>query len=275
MSAAPDFTDSNYGGIPVSLYKFVRGTQVFAYTSADRNIFFQGVTYLATPITDDGIQQSPEPVDDNVKVTCPWANPVAMLFYGTPPSDEVFLTIFRNQYLDSSFFATWSGSITQVSRTDPATAAINCQTLAQSFQRDGATLTYSRTCPYYLYDAATCTVSPAAHQLVTSIVVVDGQNVTSNDFATLGDNYYTGGYVEWLIPGTTDTYDRRAIASQVGTNAEIMGTTDGMISGGLVNAYPGCDRATTTCQTKFNNLANCGACNKLPGNSPFDGVNIF
>jgi uncharacterized phage protein (TIGR02218 family) len=275
MSAAPETTDSNYLSNPISLYKFTRGTMIYAYTSADRDITFQNLLYKAVPITDSGIMQSGEPAEDNVTVSAPWTNEVVLLFAGTPPSDEVFLTIMRSEYQDDSFYAAWTGSITEVKRPTPAEAAITCQTLAQSFQRNGATLTYSRTCPYYLYDAATCKVDPNNYKLVTAPVIVDSQTLTSDDFATLGDSYYTGGYIEWLVPGSTDTFERRAIQSHQSTSITLLGLNDGLPPGTSINAYPGCDRSVATCNGKFNNLTNSGACNKMPGFSPFDNVNVF
>jgi hypothetical protein len=55
----------------------------------------------------------------------------------------------------------------------------------------------------------------------------------------------------------------------------MFGLADGLYYGLAVNAYPGCNRTTTECVDKFDNLDNYGGVPDLPGKSPFDGDPVF
>jgi uncharacterized phage protein (TIGR02218 family) len=267
--------DTNYQSKPISLYRFARGSILYCYNSSDRDITFAGQPYQAIPITDKGISQTGEAPDDDMTIVLPWAAAITTLFNGTAPSQEIFLTIMTMDFNDQIPFVTWVGTLTEIKRTDPATAEITCQSIGTSFTRDGLTLSFSRTCPYFLYDPSTCGVNPLAFQNQGVIESASGQTVVAEAFALNGDLYYVGGYIEWLVGGTDDTFERRAIANQVGDTLTLLGLADGLAVGTTVNIYPGCDRSAATCNSKFSNLPNGGMCNKLPGVSPFDQVNYF
>jgi uncharacterized phage protein (TIGR02218 family) len=270
-----DYQGSNTGSLPVTLYRFTRGSIQYCYCAADRDTLYNNAVYAATPITDSGIKQSSEEVDDDVVITLPWTAAVTMLYDGTPPSDEVFLTISELQFGDTTAYLTWTGSIVSCRKKDNATAEITCQTIAQSFLRDGLTMTYSRSCPYFLYDPTTCQVNPEIFQVRGIITQISGQDIFAANVGTKPDGWFNGGYVEWQIGGTTDTYERRAIDTQAGTDCTLIGLPDGLAVGMLVNFYPGCDRTCQTCQNKFDNLPNNGATPYLPGLSPFNDINVF
>ena len=270
-----DFQSSNYGASPVTLYQFTRGKIMYRYASADRDITLAGVTYTAIPISDSGFIQSGETQDDNVTITLPWTADVVVIFNGTAPSDQVFVNISRLNFGDTVAYALWSGSISEVKRTNQATAEITCETIAQSFERNGLTLSYSRTCPYFLYDPHTCTVDPANWATPVTLASISGNTLTGLGFGAGGDTWFTNGFIEWPIDDAADTFERRAIASQSGTTAVLIGLPDGLSTGQEVTAYPGCDRSNKTCDVKFNNLANCGCAPFLPGISPFDNINVF
>ena len=86
-----DFDTSISSGQSARLYQFDRSaTVVWRYTSADRALQFDGHEWLPLPISDDGIRLTGEASADTMKVTLPGSEPVAQLFRGAPPSEEIF-----------------------------------------------------------------------------------------------------------------------------------------------------------------------------------------
>jgi uncharacterized phage protein (TIGR02218 family) len=187
----------------------------------------------------------------------------------------VYVKLFRMHATDpgAATVLAWIGTVSQVKRTDPATAEVTCSTLAQSFESNGLRLSWGRICPYVLYDAATCKVDPATYAVTGLITDKDGISIHVAEAAGFANGYFSGGYVEWTL--ATDTYERRPIQSHAGTVLTFLGVTDGLEIGDSVTFYPGCDRTIQTCHDKFSNSDNSGACPTLPGVSPFDGRLVF
>lgn len=278
------YEETSYQGVPIFLYRFNRGSEFWYYTSADQdidNIISVGIAefatehYLAYPISDAGVVQSGEPTQDSIAITLPWVSPVAALFVGTPPSLPVNVAIFRKQALDPAAQArlSWMGTVSQVKRTAPGTAELTCNTIALSLQQNGLRLGWGRTCPYVLYDPKTCKADKTAHATTGVILALDGANLSVAEFASRPDNYFYGGFVEWLVADST--HERRAIQGHTGTVIQVIGLTDGMTVGLSVTAYRGCDRTIQTCNDAFANVDNNGSCPTLPGRSPFDGNPVF
>lgn len=86
--------------------------------------------------------------------------------------------------------------------------------------------------------------------------------------------WFSNGFFEWV--GPTGLLDRRPIESHSGgTSYSVLGTTDGIKVGDWIVSYPGCNRATSDCTDKFNNLSNYGGIPHMPGKSPFSGDPVF
>jgi uncharacterized phage protein (TIGR02218 family) len=224
----------------------------------------------------------------------PWSAPVVALFFGTPPSMPVNITVSHAHYGDPSGFLAsagtdtsvrlmWIGSISQVKRTNPGTAEVTCNTMVQSFQRNGLRLAWTRTCPYVLYDPKTCKVNRTDHDVTGTVAGFDATLLNVAALAAFPDNTFTGGFVEWAVAVTeanfahasVPIYERRTIAEHSGSLIRLLGTTEGISIGSSVTAYRGCNRTITMCNDVFANIDNCGASPYMPGVSPFDGNPVF
>jgi len=90
-----DYEYSNEDGKPVALYEFTIGTKAWRYTSDSEPVVANGETYQPVPISDNGTTQSGEAQNDDFVVTLPASTEIAQLFIGTPPSEEIWLTVRR------------------------------------------------------------------------------------------------------------------------------------------------------------------------------------
>lgn len=268
-----DFLErSNYDGIPTTLYEFALGTNIWRYSSGEQSVTVGGQMYEAVPISDSGIVQSGDVQADDFIVTMPANNEFAALFRATPPSEGVVVTVRRLNRGETEAPIVWVGALRSTKRVTQIAVDLICKSLSASLNRNGLRLAWGKGCPHALYDR-NCRVNKDLYDTAIQITQLTGAVLISPSFESLPAGYLAGGFFEWeLLPGLKE---RRAIESQSGSVVVVLGTTDGIVPGQWLTFYPGCDRVTSTCETKFNNLANYGGFPHLPSKSPFDGNPVY
>jgi uncharacterized phage protein (TIGR02218 family) len=286
MTAFPFLEQSDSAAAPITLYEFTVAQNAWYLNTSAKDIVLGGNTYVAQPCQDDGVKQTGEEQTDQITISIPFSHPVAQLFAGTPPSDPVNVTIRQTnlgaciyvgsllnseQMLAVNAPVVWVGFVLSVKRPTPARSEILCQTLAQTFEKNGLRLCWSRSCPYMLYDPSTCTQEPSSYGVNCTASSFGGNKVVTADLSAYPDGDFTNGYAEWLT--SLNVFSRRGIESHAQGTLTLMGLTDGLVSAFTV--YPGCDRTVDRCNSRFSNLSNCGATPQLPGNSPFDSNLIY
>lgn len=264
---------SDDDGRPVYLYSFSLGAATWRYTSSDADVVLDGYRWSAVPISDDGVKLTGEAVTDSLGITAPNSIAPVQMFIGTPPSQSMIVRIFHYHEGDNEKVSVYIGEVQQVNQPEPGTATITCDTISVSMQRDGLRLAWQRTCPYAVYDPLTCKASKAAHMIPLVVYDVQGNTVIFNGLDAIEDGVLDGGFIEWEHPSRGTEF--RGIEKQKANVCEMFGLADGLYYGLTVKAYPGCNRGTEDCTTKFNNLGNYGGIPDLPGKSPFDGDPVF
>lgn len=268
-----DFETSLQNGRPVRLYQFQRGPLKWGYTSADRNISHQSMTFRALEggISDDGIRQTEETQADTLNLTTPATLDVAQMFRVVAPGQTVTVTIFDLHFGDSGYLVVWMGQIVGVRFKDEITAQIQCQNLSASLERTGLRKTWSRICSHQLYDKS-CKAPRNSFKAVGIIDRIDAAGIGFANAAAKENGYYAGGYVEW-----TSQYglEQRGIEVHVGDYLTVYGGTHGLSANQEVAIFAGCNRLFSTCQQRFSNQLNYGGAPHMPGKSPFDGTPVF
>lgn len=263
---------SNYDGIPTTLYEFVLGDTYWRYTGGQNDIVFNEVTYTAIAITHEGFSQSGSPENDDLQIKISGRAGVTDLFIGTPPSSELLVRVRNLHRGDTEAPVVWSGQVKSGREVSQIEWNFVCNSLLSTLNRNGLRLSWGRGCPHALYDRS-CRVDPADYAVSVQVNSLTGSTITSTALDALDDDYLSGGFLEFA--GPYDTIERRAIESHVGSTIALLGTTDGIAASDWITVYPGCNRITLTCQTKFNNLDNYGGFPHLPNKSPFDGDPVF
>lgn len=244
---------------------------MWSYTSADRDIEHAGVTYRAIAISDSGMVQGGSDQND-LTITGPANMAIVGVFKGTPPSEDIWLTVRRMHFGEPDAPIYWKGTVTNVKRMGAAVARIIGQPLTSSFKRTGARLCWTRECPHFLYDTE-CKVDPNAYVRLVTVTAITGNVLTIDTQDEITDNYYRGGMVAFEI-NEDATIEHRMIEHQEGVQLTLFGLADGVSVGQVVRIYPGCDRTPQTCKDRFNNIPNYGGYQFMPGQTPF-GTNIF
>lgn len=262
---------STQDGRPIALYILEWGETVWAYTSADRLVTYDGVDYLPSAVSDKGMIQGGSSQND-FTIDCPANLPIVSLFRGTPPNETIWLTVRRKHQGEADAPIYWTGTVSNVKSLTEAEAQIIGRPITASFKRTGARLCWTRECPHFLYDSG-CTVNPEDFRVDAVITDKDGISITVDTIDGNSDGYFNGGFLSWEI-NDDGTINRRMIEDNSGTTLLIFGLTDGMEIGDAVALYPGCNRTPTMCNDRFDNLPNYGGFDFMPGQTPF-GSMIF
>lgn len=263
---------SLYGGGPIELYLFDReSTQLWAYTSADEEQTYLGQVYVSVPIKRGKIEHSQDIVRNAITLSLPTSTDFVQEYIASPPTDQITLTIHRFHYGDSEVKSIWVGRVINVSFKE-ISADVRCESIHASLKRFTLRRRYQVACPHLLYSDS-CGASSASFKVTTTLSDVDGLIITSSDFGSYADGYFTGGYVTILSGGV---YNKRFITDHVGNDLTLnLALTDAVV-GSSVEAYPGCAHNITDCQTKFSNILNYGGQPWIPKtHNPMAGSPIF
>ena len=278
MATFLDRENSNYGGQPIALYEFRRGGTEHFYASCDHDIIASGNLYVATPISDEGVNQKGTAVTDAFEMTVPDDMTVAQWFVNTPPSDIIYVVIRRYHYGDSQAVIIWLGQVVSVTFGNENTAKITAQAVSISLRRGGLRLSWQRGCPHALYDQ-NCRVDKAAYAVSGTITAMDINSITvtpGTGQAFDVNAYWPGGIIEWMIgPNITEKRLIEDVASVSSGRFFPFGFNDGFSIGLAVTIYPGCKRVSSWCDGYFRNIENYGGFPWMPTKSPYDGDPVF
>ena len=271
-----DFESSIENGLPSRLYRFTLNDKVWRYTSAEVDETLGGFVWKAgSSISDDGVKQTGESTSDGLTITASSDIEPAQIYMHYPPSRPMQVAIFHHHPADydGEVVAIYAGEVLQVNIPTPGTATIPCATISASMQRTGLRLAWQRSCPYALYDPATCKVDKSAYAVPAVATAAEDGFLEATALAAHPPGYFNGGFIEWVDPDRG--VERRAIEYHVtGGLIKLFGSSVGTAVGMSFTAYPGCPRTTAGCNS-FNNIANYGGIPDLEGRSPFDGNPVF
>ncbi len=263
-------------GAPIELYRFARGATVWRYTSAEKDVVFDGHTWTSQPLTRSSIEQTPERPKNNLTVTGPRNLPIADIFRVTSPTDVISLTLLGTHRGETESVVLWMGRLLNV-MWKGAAAELMCEPVSTSLRRQGLRRLYQRQCPLVLY-SCNCGVSRGMFSHVTNVAAVSGTSLTVDSLMDNGESEpvllpYGGGYIDWTQPD--GNVERRFIRSHVGTQLVLSHPFQDIAVTDEVTVYPGCDHTTATCSGVFNNLPNYGGYPYIPRKNPFDGTPIY
>lgn len=271
---------ANTGTVPVEFFQFQRGTEYWRYTTADRDVVMNGVSWSSGPITRDSIIISGNSAVDTMALTVRASFEPVQSYRGQAPSGTTYLTVFRahaTQFIptvvfDGEIAATWVGTVSDVKQSATDKLTIQGSTLSSAFDREGLRQTWNRNCTKIVFDRL-CRLDRNLFVVGFNVETLTGNTVGAAVLAAHGDGYYDGGYIEYQV--VEGVWNRLGIERQVGSVCTLLGTTESINIGRAMNAYPGCPQTIDACQNKFNNVPNFGGIPIMPGTSPFDGNPIF
>jgi uncharacterized phage protein (TIGR02218 family) len=106
-----------------------------------------------------------------------------------------------------------------------------------------------------------------AYKLTGTVGSFSGLNVISSTFLSQTSSWLTGGYLR--VAGVP-----RMITNHSGDTITLSAVLPGLAVGASFEAFAGCDRTFSTCQSKFGNSLNFGGFPWIPVKNPFAGDSI-
>ena len=265
-----DFETSVELAQPIRLYAFTIGTRTWRYNSTDAQVLTSdGKVWLPASIEDDGVKQSGESTTDALTIRAQSNIAPAQLFKLATPSAAMAVVISEKHVDDSEVYVQYVGEVSQFSEDTPGTATFTCETISASFEREGLRIGWQRACPYALYDQATCKVQKESYRITSTVVAINGMDITINGMPA-GSTNFSGGFIEWEHP--VKGHERIGIEAQSENAVVLFGFPTELYVGMTILVYRGCNQTPDSCKS-FGNYANYGGFPSLPGKSPFDGLN--
>lgn len=239
------------------------------YTSSEDAFYYAGQLVQAVPISRTEIETKSNVQRESLEVSMSLDTDIAIQFLRYSPDHLVHLTLYDYEESGATKVK-WKGRLA-ATKIGSSAVTLVFESVYVSIRSTMMTQKYQRGCRHMLY-SDNCTMKRENWQIAVKIMSVNGYDLVMDNNPSATDGYFTGGVLE-LKGGM------RGIMSQEGVNLKINDVYPQLAkavedSGGMgvdVILYPGCDRTTTTCKAKFNNLANFGGFPFIPTKNPFDG----
>lgn len=286
--------ESRFKGAPVDLFYFKYGSTpnaFYAYTDAEQEITFDGVTYGAATFKRGNVTASGTLDKSTLVLNCPMNLAIVDLFRIYPPA-QVVTIIIRQGHLDdpdNDFKVIFTGRVLNCSR-DGGEAELSCEPVSTSMKRTGLRRQYQLSCPHDLYGTR-CRASKQNATRQRQVVSLQQDNkITLEDgwFGGIEPRKYVGGMVEWV---TASGRESRTIlrTNNAGKQLILAGPTRGLRAGDTIDVILGCnhayifekvegnnrknapvDQAKTDCIALHDNIHNFGGCPWIPTENPIN-----
>lgn len=245
---------------PVEFYSFGRGSDLWRYTNAPKDITWGGFLWSARAITRSNATCANTIPKDTIEVNLPYDDALVQSVASGMTYAPTTITIVRSQMaaLEEGGRFFFKGRIAKVGR-DQQISTLTCEPVFSSLARFGIYQPYQRMCRH-VFGGNGCFVNLAALTTNVSVVTVSGANV---GIMVLSPPNYVGGTLK-AADGS-----QRTVIAQSGATLTLMRPISSIAPGDHVDVCIGCDRSLHTCNTTHNNAGNFGGWAGIPLINPF------
>ena len=247
---------------PMELYKIWCGTIYWYYTNGDVAVEFEGQTYIPATLSRGSLEYNSTLDISTMKVQfAPIAEPVVQ-YIAQNPIDIIWIEIsrlFRNMDpLEKSVI--FIGQIKNVAFKG-VSAEAECVGFEHFLKTPVPIYRYQKTCNYKIFDAR-CGLAGSAYKS-SVVVTLDTPkiNLYAAGFAVKDTGYFIGGFVRY-------GNEKRSIIAHYGNKVTLAYRMLSLVSGAIVDVYPGCDGRIETCRDKFNNIIHFFGFPFIPDENP-------
>jgi len=281
MTTYNEAEDSVDSSEPVELYEFTVFGVLRRFTSADRDITYQGHVWIHhESLARNDIEDTGRTDQAFINVTAREDFEISALYDPYPTDVPVGLRIIRLQLGADTDQArtTWVGLVASVSWPSIGFSQLRCEHFLSAFNRPGLRRKVQKNCQHLLY-GPDCKADPAPHTTTITVSSVVGRTIYSPDLAALPAGWGNGGTLLWEFPVGRPFF--RGTWNHVGDHFDVTYPVPGLVPGSVVTIRRGCNHSYTItgtgsgateggdCKTVFNNTPNYG------GFQLFQGKNIF
>lgn len=248
---------------PIHFFEFVTPAKTYRYNDSDRELEFEGQTYLPLQIDFDEIETAIAlSQNERVAIRVPFDVDLALDTGYLVTPDLLRVQIRRAHAQDlTSYQRIWSGEALRFT-TQGLLLVIETQfKLVRDFGRPLLRAFYQRVCNYRLYDER-CKASKAAHTTSTEIISFSDLAVVVLDDGA-GDTVLTAGEIR-----NKRTGEIRVITNNISNTIGITHPFSSVMAGDEVDLSLGCLHNREDCSLKFANYENFGGFDKVNTTPP-------
>lgn len=265
MSFASDETSVELSEPRIGV-KITHGTTVYRMTNSVKDTIFYGEVYAASSLKIGENPPIPTSVSPGeITISIPADHPLVRRYVagGVPPKD-ILVEFYRLQVNSGQSETFWIGKILSIAVKDKVASFVISSTMSQALDRNMATYTAGRNCPYRLYDATTCTVDRNLWKLTRTVLSAEGRIVRVSPITP--DYWANYGEIVHEASGESMT-----IFQQYGGELTLQFKIWELQAGDTVSVYAGCTHEINECSSKFTNQLNYGGQPQLKRNNPHKG----
>lgn len=247
---------------PVELYHMWRGDTHWYYTSGDVSVVYNGNTYIPATIERGTVTFDTKLEVSTLLVTFGRVHDPIIKFIAQNPIDVIWIEVFRafREQAPLEVGVVFIGQIQTVAIKGLQGKA-SCVGFDYYLKQPIPIPRYGPQCNWTLFDER-CTKDDTGFKVTTSVTVSsDLLTLTSADFGTFGDSFFTRGHLEW-------NDNRRMITSHVGNDVVMRYAILDITDGEIVEAFAGCNGEIETCRDKFSNVDWFGGHPYIPIDNP-------
>lgn len=266
--AYTDFDYSTDAGAPYELFEFVEGARSWRYTTRPVATVQDGITYQPLTITRSEITRSSDSVGDDMTISLPDNNPLALELMAGLSAHLVTVRVLQVHLTDPDLQEQiiFSGVVRDIS-IEGATAQITCGSrLGSSAGRRIAPTTYQAGCNL-TWGSPRCGVSREAYKATAEITAADqtGRVLTLPALSGFTAGHFNGGRV--VVAGTQRFIEKHAAGGVLTLSYPVRGLTSAPATASI---YPDCPKTEAACADRYNNLPNFLGWSRLPSINPYN-----
>lgn len=252
------------------LYRFLEGTETYAYTSSNEQEVFGGDTYLPETIGRDETTDSNNSVKATLKIRLPLRAWMAQHILASGVDSIIRLELYTKDE-DGSIDIVFRGRLSSP-ETDNEELSAEFENVFSANRQVGARPLFQRTCRHCVFGPR-CKVNIDDFKLATVVTAISADGLTLTMTGMDARNYLAGVVVlpdgtMRYITGYTSTTVTLIRGSDVLNDAFVSGPVDVYIA-------PGCNQTMSVCGPVFNNMPRFGGFPWIPYKNPFDGSSII
>lgn len=261
---------SQAGGAPYELFKFVRNTTQWLYTTRETTVNYLSLDYTSAVISRAPIIQHNEDASFSVEVILTRDDPLVTQFISGGASQPVLLTIFRNHTgeVAGETKTIFLGEVSSIEYSNSEVRLL-CTSIDAAFTNPVARFAVQINCANMLYDAH-CGVSQAANSYTgtVSAVSTSGVDITLAGVPNLGtaDSFYANGFL--IFAGQYRFINKQATSVM----SLLASFNPSPTTGAVIVAVAGCDRSAAVCNSRFSNILRFGGFPGMPQRDPWKRI---
>lgn len=256
-------------GSPLEVFLFQRRGYRWPYTSADRSVSFQGITFQPVTISRGAFDRKDDSGSNQVEVRLDRTLKVCSQFLEGSTPTPVSLTIYRMHRSDPEHIVMFKGAVANA-RLEGEEVSLTCVSALSAQEKSVPRQLIMRTCPHVLYGPM-CRLNSAAYGYEGTLTEISGsvylvESMTSAPYTT---DIFTAGVL--FKPSTGQRafiQDHFLHYTQYSHKFRLLQPVPGWGASDTLIAYMGCDRKHSTCRDKFDNIPNFGGFPLHPERNP-------